>query len=95
MNDNKKHPLNKYDYRVTFSTLGILKVIGILAALFLVFYLRDVFGLLFIAIVLASALDPLIDRLHRYHQKSCPDSAWISQKPLYQIICCYQLVSSS
>jgi predicted PurR-regulated permease PerM len=67
MNENKKKFTDKIDYRITFSTLGILKVLGILAVVFLVFYLRQVFGLLFIALVLASAVDPLIDRLQRYH----------------------------
>lgn len=67
MNENKKKFTDKIDYRITFSTLGILKVLGILAVVFLVFYLRQVFGLLFVAVVLASAVDPLIDRLQRYH----------------------------
>ncbi len=67
MNENKKKFTDKIDYRITFSTLGILKVLGILALVVLVFYLRQVFGLLFVALVLASAVDPLIDRLQRYH----------------------------
>ncbi len=67
MQQKQKNPFSQLDYRVTFSTLGIVKILAILALVFLVFYLREVFGLLFVAVVLASAVDPLIDRLQRYH----------------------------
>ena len=51
---------------ITVSVRTILKVVGVLTALFFLFYIRDVIGLVFVALVFASALDPWVDRLERY-----------------------------
>lgn len=53
--------------RVTITAGAILKTIGILVAIFFLWFIRDVIGLLFVAIVLASAMDPWVDRMERYH----------------------------
>lgn len=45
----------------------ILKIVAVLASLAFLWFIRDVIGLLFVALVLASAIDPWVDRLQRWH----------------------------
>jgi predicted PurR-regulated permease PerM len=51
--------------RVTFdiSWMSVVKVVLVLLGFYLLFYLADVFLVLFIVIILASALSPLVDRI--------------------------------
>ncbi|MBI2411140.1 MAG: AI-2E family transporter [Candidatus Kerfeldbacteria bacterium] len=51
---------------INVSSMTVLKVFGVMAGVFFLWSIRDVLGILFIAIVLASALDPWVDRLERY-----------------------------
>ncbi len=53
-------------YRISISSVTVLKVIGIIVAVFFLWSIRDVLGILFVSLVLASALDPWVDRLERY-----------------------------
>ncbi len=51
---------------ITVSVRTVVKVVLILAAIFFLYFIRDVIGLLFVSIVFASALDPWVDRLERF-----------------------------
>lgn len=55
---------NVQTYDITAST--ILKFIGIVLALFLLWTVRGVVGIVIISAVFSSAIMPLVDRLHRY-----------------------------
>lgn len=57
---------------IQLSTLTILKVIGILIALGFLFLISDVLGIIFIAMILASALEPVIH--------------WLQQKGLHRVL---------
>lgn len=52
--------------QVTVSAMTIIKIIGVLVCAYFVWMIRDVLGILFVALVLASALDPWVDTLERY-----------------------------
>lgn len=52
-------------HAVNISTLSILKVIGILMVLAFLYIIRDVLLLVFVALVLAAAIDPSITNLER------------------------------
>jgi predicted PurR-regulated permease PerM len=43
---------------VTITAMTVIKVIAVLVCAYFVWMIRDVLGILFVAIVLASALDP-------------------------------------
>lgn len=51
---------------VTLSYSSIIKVIVVLLALFILYVIREVVALLFVAIVLAAAFDPWVDWLQKY-----------------------------
>ncbi|OGY85886.1 MAG: hypothetical protein A2233_00120 [Candidatus Kerfeldbacteria bacterium RIFOXYA2_FULL_38_24] len=51
---------------VDIKSITIVKVLVILALTFVLWIIRDIIGILFVALVFASALDPLVDRLARY-----------------------------
>lgn len=53
-------------YNINISTRTILKIIGIILLLLLCYVIKQVIGIVFIAWVLSSAIDPLVDRLQRY-----------------------------
>lgn len=57
---------------IQLSSLTILKVIGILVALVFLFLISDVLGIIFIALILASALEPLI--------------RWLQHKGLHRVL---------
>lgn len=52
--------------RVSIEALSVLKVVGILIGVWVLWLLRDIAVLLFVCLVLASALDPTVDYLQRY-----------------------------
>lgn len=58
---------NQAPVQVNISSLTIVKVIFVVAGLALLWAIRDIIAIVFVAWVLASALDPMIDRLQRYH----------------------------
>ncbi|MFH1427250.1 MAG: AI-2E family transporter [Patescibacteria group bacterium] len=58
--ETRKSPLN-----INISTLTILKIILIFLILYFLYIIRDILAILFISIVLASALDPWIDWLQK------------------------------
>lgn len=53
-------------YDVNISVAQVLKVIGVFAGVLFLWIIRDVLGILFVALVLASALDPWVDKFSRY-----------------------------
>jgi predicted PurR-regulated permease PerM len=57
---------------IQLSILTIIKVIGILVALVFLFLISDVLGIIFIAMILAAALEPVIH--------------WLQQKGLHRIL---------
>ena len=57
---------NKPVYNVNISTRTILKVIGVCLLLMFLYIIKEVIAIVFIAWVLASAMDPLVDKLQRY-----------------------------
>ena len=52
--------------QVNISSLTIIKIILVFLGLTFIWAVRDVVAMIFVAWVLASALDPLIDKLHRW-----------------------------
>jgi len=52
---------------VTISIGSILKIIGVFAALYVMYLIRDVLGVLFVAIVLASVITPWVDWVQTKH----------------------------
>src|SRR3989339_54999 len=56
-------PTGRY---INISSTTVLKIIAVLAGIFFLWMIRDVIGILFVALVFASALDPWIDYLERY-----------------------------
>ncbi len=58
-------PLDK-NIQVNISTLTIVKLLLVVLGVFFLYTVKEVIGVVFIAWVLASALDPLVDRLKRY-----------------------------
>lgn len=49
----------------SFSTVSILKIVGVLATLYLLFLISDIIGLLFASFILASAISPWVNYLHK------------------------------
>lgn len=60
------NPLEREAMSISLSSLTIVKTLLILVAFFFLWMIRDVVGILFVALVLASALDPWVDQLERY-----------------------------
>lgn len=56
----------RQEYDVHISTATVLKIIGIIAGVLFLWVIRDVIGILFVSLVLASAFDPWVDKLERY-----------------------------
>ena len=56
---------NKQTTVIELSWLSIVKVIAVLLACYLLFFLFDVFILLFIVIILASALSPFVEKIKK------------------------------
>lgn len=59
-------PDNNACYQVNISTRTVLKIIFIILALVFVYLVKEVLAIVFVAWVLASAIDPLVDRMQRY-----------------------------
>jgi len=57
--------INKRSVNVSISTLTILKIVLVVIALFFVYLVKDILVVLFVSLVLASALDPLVSLLQR------------------------------
>lgn len=53
-------------HSVHISSLTVIKVVGVFVAVYFLWSIRDVLGILFVALVLASALDPWVDRMERF-----------------------------
>ena len=51
---------------ISISTDTILRVIVVLLFLGFLFLIRDVLALIFIALILAAAFDPMVDWLHKF-----------------------------
>ena len=49
-----------------FSTITILKIVAVLGALYLLFLISDIIGLLFASFILASAIAPAVNYLHKF-----------------------------
>ncbi|MFH1426744.1 MAG: AI-2E family transporter [Candidatus Kerfeldbacteria bacterium] len=62
----KEKKNNEEVLRVTISASTVIKIVAILAGLAFIWFIRDIVGILFVALVLASALDPWVDWLQRY-----------------------------
>jgi len=56
----------KQTVNITISAITVVKVIAIFLGAYFLWTIRDVLGILFVALVLASALDPWVDKLERY-----------------------------
>lgn len=52
---------------IHISTASILKVVGVLLAVWLVYLVRDVVVIVFIAMLLSTAFEPVVNALHRRH----------------------------
>lgn len=52
--------------QINISTRTIFKIVIIVLALFFLYNIIEILGIVFVAWVLASALDPLVDKLHKY-----------------------------
>ncbi|HPA25261.1 MAG TPA: AI-2E family transporter [bacterium] len=52
--------------QTSISYTSIFRVVAVLLALFVAYVIRDVIGLLFVAIVIAAALDPFVDYLQKH-----------------------------
>ena len=59
-------PDPKQCYQVNISTYTILKVVAVILVLMLLYSIKEVVGIIFVAWVFTSAIDPLIDRLQRH-----------------------------
>lgn len=64
----KKRPGENQEYaqKITVTVGTVIKILAIIGAVAFVWFVRDIIGLLFVALVLASAVDPWIDKLQRY-----------------------------
>lgn len=51
---------------VDISTASLIKILFLIAAIALLFYLRDIFLIVFVALILASAFDPWVDWFHKH-----------------------------
>jgi len=53
-------------YRITITLGGIIKIVAVLALLYVCYLVKDVLALLFVALIFSSAIDPWVDVLQRY-----------------------------
>ncbi|MEI7741491.1 MAG: AI-2E family transporter [bacterium] len=58
MNENSKHPARR-DIDISF--VAILKVVGVILGLYIVYLIREVFALFFVSLVLSALINPLAD----------------------------------
>lgn len=59
-------PARVVEHYVNITSVNILKVVGVCGGVFVLWLIRDVIGMVFVALVFASALDPWVDVLSRY-----------------------------
>ena len=59
-------PTSKNTVTMNISTMSIIRVILILIGFYVLYLIIDVLALLFVSLILAAALDPTIDWLHKY-----------------------------
>lgn len=50
---------------IATSTIG--KILGVVALVAIAWFIRDVLGMLFVAVILSSAIDPTVDTFERFH----------------------------
>lgn len=60
-------PSPRQHVTIHVSTSTIIKMLGIIALAGVAWFIRDIIGMLFVALVLAAAFDPTVDLLERYH----------------------------
>lgn len=68
-------------HQFNISSITILKIVLVLVGLYFVWVIKEVIGILFVAMVLASALDPWVDFLERHKIPR-----WVSILSLYSIM---------
>lgn len=49
------------------ATSTIVKILGVIALVCIAWFIRDVLGMLFVAMIFSSAIDPTVDALERFH----------------------------
>lgn len=59
--------VGNHPYRITITAGAIVKIAAFLVGLYICYLIRDVLALLFVSLILAAAIDPLVDALARYH----------------------------
>lgn len=52
--------------RVELTTMSVLKVFGVMLAIYFVWQILNILGLLFVVLIVVAALDPAVDALQRY-----------------------------
>jgi predicted PurR-regulated permease PerM len=57
--------INKKSMNINVSTLAIIKIFLVLLALYFLFLIKDVLAILFVSLVLASAVDPWVDWMQK------------------------------
>jgi predicted PurR-regulated permease PerM len=58
-------PKNKTPIYINVTTLGIIKIIFIFILFYFLFIIRDILAVLFISLILSSAIDPIVDVMHK------------------------------
>lgn len=64
--DSSAEPVTRVINEVRISTATIIKIVAVVVVLVLLWTIKEVLGILFVALVFASALDPWVDTLRRY-----------------------------
>ncbi|MBU1164931.1 AI-2E family transporter [Patescibacteria group bacterium] len=57
--------MDKQKFLLDISILSILKIVGVLIALWFLYFIKDILAMLFVAIVLAAAIDPFVTILEK------------------------------
>jgi predicted PurR-regulated permease PerM len=53
--------------QLNISAMSVIKVVLVLLSVYVLYLIVDIIAMLFIAFVLFSAINPVVDRLHKYH----------------------------
>ncbi len=53
--------------QLNISAMSVIKVVLVLLSVYVLYLIADIVAMLFIAFVLFSAINPIVDRLHKYH----------------------------
>lgn len=67
-NHHNNHLLSK-NTTIEISSASILKVLGVLVALWFIYIIRDIVAIIFVSLIIASALSPTVDRMTKWKIK--------------------------